>query len=292
MTTKIITSQNALDASSREGNEVNSVQILLSHSQSSFNYYFFTILLLPVPRDIVHTGFSEREKELQEQNLNKKETETPIKSTSHKLPCLVLLSQFVPADAASFPPLFKSPHNLPGDAGPEGALEVYSNNHHWGTLLQPSTSHATARDQHLHQVQTQDSNTKAQVPRQAGLNPAPRLYTPTEHTNTGCTGWRVVAQNTGEKDFKDSNTLGVLTSAFPVPSSSSWLVFQPSFPSASQACLSLEIPRACLLFATVIPFHRVHGAHTPQGEERCFWNILSFLWPFISGIHLFPIFIN
>lgn len=120
MTTKISTSQNALDASSREGNEVNSVQILQSHFQSSFNYYFFSILLLLIPRDTVCTGLWE--KELQEQNLNEKETETPIKSTSHKHACLVLPSQFVPAGAASFPSWFKYPQNFPGDAGPEGGL--------------------------------------------------------------------------------------------------------------------------------------------------------------------------
>lgn len=91
MTTKIITSQNALDASSREGNEVNSVQILQSHFQSSFNYcfFFFNSTASHSKRHCIH--WSLREKELQELNLNKKEPETSIKSTSHKLPCLVLL---------------------------------------------------------------------------------------------------------------------------------------------------------------------------------------------------------
>lgn len=71
--------------------------------------------------------WSLREKELQELNLNKKETEISIKSTSHKLPCLVLLPRYIPAGAAPFPSFFKSPYNFPGDAGPEGALEVYPN---------------------------------------------------------------------------------------------------------------------------------------------------------------------
>lgn len=151
MTTKIITSQNALDASSREGNEVNSVQILQSHFQSSFNYcfFFFNSTASHSKRHCIH--WSLREKELQELNLNKKEPETSIKSTS--MPCIATIL-YVPAGAAPFPSFFKSPYNFPGDAGPEGALEVYSNNQYWGTLLQLPTSHSTARDQYLHQVQT------------------------------------------------------------------------------------------------------------------------------------------
>jgi len=58
------------------------------------------------------------ERELKGQNLNKKETQIPIKSTFPKLLCLVLLSQFVSTVTASFLSFFKSLYNFPGGTCP------------------------------------------------------------------------------------------------------------------------------------------------------------------------------
>lgn len=49
-------------------------------------------------------------------------------------------------------------------------------------MLQPSPSPTAARDQQLHQVQSQDSGTKGSQADWA--SPAPRLHTPSEHTST------------------------------------------------------------------------------------------------------------